>query len=178
MSNVKTKQIVQQWWFPKESQLKDSGNYAWPIVGGADNKLVAATYSEIQAIYFWELGKEELMQTINLKKVAKYSYSSPYAVFASDKVFVFRMDDDMHKYDIETKTWTTFKTNGWKSALNPEKTIFATIQRTTELVIYDASSLNLLHKENMGFELDWVLIDEYIYVYNKNKGMMVYQLMS
>ena len=175
--NLKTNTIEQEWWFPNAQLKSDWGQYGWPINGGPENKLVAATYTDEKQILIWKVGESKPITIKDLTPMARSKYSSPYPVFANEKVFIFRLDDDFLKYDISTGNWESIFTDGWKTALSPDKRFIANIQGRNKLVIFDTISWQKVCSVPVGFEMEWVLMtEELLYTYSKTNGLVLFRI--
>ena len=176
--NLRTKEIMHEWWVPRARPTKDySTRYGWPTVGGPNNSVIMACYGAVKTIYFWKLGKDKPQKPLKLKNRARSSYSNPYPLFANDKMLIFRLDSMAFRYDLATKQWSEFKLDGYKSSHHKEKNLLAVVDGNYTLKIWDVENWGMVHEERFKFKLEQICFGtEQLFIYNKEKGVLAYRL--
>lgn len=177
--NIQTKKIEHEWWFPHDQVVeKDWSFYAWPIVGGQNNSIIAASYLKEKMLYLWEVGKEEPLKIIDMASYCSGSYNSLYGIYANEKYLFFRTDSLLLKYDIRQEKWSKQNASGYKYTVDEKKGWIALLENNNTLSIWDMESGNQLLNYNIGFPAERIVIADYLYLYSKEKGMLVYEMTS
>jgi WD40 repeat protein len=175
--NHKTKEIVNEWWYPKGKTKESWGSYAWPIIGGPDNKLIAASYLKEKQLYIYEVGKDAPLRKISTKRFAPGQYDSMYAVHATETHFVFRANNQLLIYDIAKHKWNpAFDISYYaKYDIDKSRNWLVSIYNS-ELTIWEMENWTKIHTQNLGDKMKWVLVDEQIYTYSEEKGVLAFEI--
>jgi len=174
--DLEKKEVVREIWYEDEPK-KEKDHYAWPMIGGKNNEMLAAAYLDEKRIHFYTTNETNVIHQKSLKSEAQSNYSSPYPVFATEKYFVFRMDNSFYRYEIQTKKWKSLAVQGWKSAWSPDQKYFICISNNTCLNIIDLEKFTIVTSHEMNYDLEWVLWQgDRIFVYNQKNGMTVFEV--
>lgn len=174
--NHKTKETVNEWWYPKGKTKESWGSYAWPIIGGPKNKLIAASYLKDKQLYIYEVGKEEPLRKISTKGFAPGQYDSMYAVHATETHFLFRANNQLLFYNIQKHKWNSMDMSTYaKYAIDKSRNWLVSIYNS-DLTIWEMDNWDIILKQDLGSEMKWVLIDDYIYTYSEEKGVLAFEI--
>ena len=177
--NIQTKTIVHEWWYALgKTKASYSTNYAWPIVGGPNNSIIAASYIDEKKIYLWEMGKEEPIKVINMSKYCPGKYDNIYAVYGNENYIFFRASSTglLLRYEIQKKKWTEIPMNGYKYAIDHQNGRIAALDYSNKIYIWSIDPWELLLEKKMPNEMEWTLFGDYFYAYSKTDGMMVFEM--